>query len=294
MSLPAVHAPAEPPPNAPPSERPTPVNAGSSGSGVRGLGRALGRTVPSLLIVLALLGAWQAYARLGGLQDDVLPAPTDVATQLWENRGDLWENTLPTLRATLLGFAFALTAGFTLSVLIDSSVILRRAILPLLIVSQTLPIIAIAPLVVIWFGFGLLPKVLLVALVTFFAITVSLVEGYRAADPDAEGLLRSMGAGRWRIFRSLRLPTAMPYFFAGLRISITYAVVGAIFAEYAGASEGLGIYMQNAKNSFRTDLVLAAVVVSAALTLVLFALTHLVERLTIPWARVARGQGDGR
>jgi ABC-type nitrate/sulfonate/bicarbonate transport system permease component len=252
------------------------------------------RAVPPLVLVALLIVGWQLYARHGGLEDDVLPAPTDVASALWDNRGDLWDNALPTLRATGLGFALALALGFGLSVLIDSSTILRRAILPVLVVSQTLPIIAIAPLVVIWFGFGLLPKVLLVALVTFFAITVSLVEGYGAADPDAEGLLRSMGAGRVRIFRSLRLPTAMPYFFAGLRISITYAVVGAIFAEYAGASEGLGIYMQNAKNSFRTDLVIAAVVVSAALTLVLFALTHVVERLVIPWSRVARGTEAGR
>ena len=123
---------------------------------------------------------------------------------------------------------------------------------------------------------------------TFFPITVSLVEGYASADRDAETLLRSMGAGRMRIFRSLRFPSAMPYFFAGLRIAITYAVVAAIFAEYAGASEGLGIYMQLAKNSFRTDLVLAAVAVSALLTLILFGFTYVVERLTIPWLRLYR------
>jgi ABC-type nitrate/sulfonate/bicarbonate transport system permease component len=157
-----------------------------------------------------------------------------------------------------------------------------------LVVSQTLPLIAIAPLMILWFGFELLPKVLIVVLVTFFPITVSLVEGYASADRNAEALLRSMGAGRLQIFRLLRLPSAMPYFFSGLRIAITYAVVAAIFAEYAGAAEGLGIYMQLAKNSFRTDLVLAAVGVSALLTLLLFALTYLVERLTIPWWRLSR------
>ena len=192
------------------------------------------------------------------------------------------------MRATLIGFAVSLLIGFFLSVVLDSSSAVRRSVLPVLVVSQTLPLIAIAPLMILWFGFELLPKVLIVVLVTFFPITVSLVEGYAAADPTAEALLRSMGAGRWRIFRSLRLPGALPYFFSGLRIAITYAVVAAIFAEYAGASEGLGIYMQVAKNSFRTDLVLAAVGVSALLTLLLFALTYLIEYLTIPWWRLSR------
>ena len=160
---------------------------------------------------------------------------------------------------------------------------MRRALLPIFIASQTLPLVAIAPLVVLWFGFGLLPKVLLVALVTFFPLLVALLQGYESTDRDIAELLHSMKASRWRVFRLARLPSALPYFFAGLRISITYAVVGAIFAEYAGAASGLGIYILNAKNNFRPDLVLAAVVVSAVLTLCLFGLTLLIERLLMPW-----------
>ena len=244
--------------------------------------------LPPLLIVGLLLAVWQLYANLSGIGNDVLPAPSRVLSVSWDNRGDLWDNTLPTLRATLLGFALAIAVGFALAVLVDSSAALRRALMPVLVSTQTLPIVAIAPLMVIWFGFGLTPKVLLVALVTFFPITVSFAEGFASSDPEAEALLRSMGASRARIFRSVRFPSALPFFFAGLRIAITYAVVAAIFAEYAGASEGLGIYMQNAKNSFRTDLVLAAVMVSALLTLALFALTYLVERVAIPWYRLSR------
>jgi ABC-type nitrate/sulfonate/bicarbonate transport system permease component len=254
------------------------------------VGRRLLYGLPALVVLAVLLGAWQLYADLGHLDVTVLPSPSRVASAGWDARADLWANALPTLRATLLGFAFSLVIGFLLSVAIDFSPILRRAFMPPLIVSQTLPIIAIAPLVVIWFGFGLTPKILLVALVTFFAITIAFVEGYQATEPEAEQLLRSMGASRLRVFRLVRLPTAMPYFFTGLRISITYAVVGAVFAEYAGATEGLGIYMQTSKNAFRTDLVLAAVVVTAVLTLVLFGLTLLVERLSVPWVRIARGQ----
>jgi ABC-type nitrate/sulfonate/bicarbonate transport system permease component len=137
--------------------------------------------------------------------------------------------------------------------------------------------------VVLWFGFGLAPKILLVALVTFFPMLVALVDGYESTDPDISALLASMGASRASIFRRARLPSAMPFFFDGLRISITYAVVAAIFAEYVGARAGLGIVILNAKNSFRPDLMLAAVVISSALTLTLFAATALLQRLALGW-----------
>jgi ABC-type nitrate/sulfonate/bicarbonate transport system permease component len=247
------------------------------------------RIVPSALIVGALVAGWQLVA-VKINDPTVLASPLRVAEQGWSNRGDLWTNTLPTLRETLTGFGVSLVIGFTLSVLIDASKVLRGALVPVLVVSQTLPLIAVAPLVVIWFGFTLLPKVLIVVLVTFFPVTVGLVEGYAATEPDAEVLLRTMGAGRWRIFRSLRLPTALPYFFASLRIAITYAVVAAILAESAGAESGLGIYMENAVHSYRIDLVLAAVAVSSFLTLALFGLTFLVERVSAPWIHLSRSR----
>ena len=243
----------------------------------------MSRLLAPAAVVTLLLAGWELYVTISAIGPEVLPAPSAVALATWENRADLVENGLATLRAATLGFALAIAVGFVCSVAIDASAVVRRALLPLLIASQTLPIIAVAPLAVIWFGFGLLPKVLLVALVTFFPITVAFVEGYAATEPEASSLLRSMGAGRWRQFVLLRLPTALPFFFAGLRIDVTYAIVAAIFAEYAGASEGLGIYMQTAKNSFRTDLVLAAVLVSALLTVALFALTYVLQRATIPW-----------
>ncbi|KAB0682799.1 ABC transporter permease [Aureimonas leprariae] len=250
--------------------------------------RRLSRTWPALVSLGAVLVAWELYARLAGVRPTFLPAPTRVLNQMLQQRAVLLDNALPTLAATLGGFALSLVASFALSVLIDFSAFLRRALFPLFIVSQTLPLVAIAPLVVLWFGFGLLPKLLLVALVTFFPMLVALVDGYRSTDPEMEWLLRSMGASRLQVFRRARLPSALPFFFAGLRISITYAVVGAIFAEYAGAAKGLGIFMLGAKNNFRPDLVLAAVAVSAGLTLALFALAILAERLATPWNRPTR------
>jgi ABC-type nitrate/sulfonate/bicarbonate transport system permease component len=247
-----------------------------------------GRIAPPLLAILALAVAWEVYARLSGVSSSTLPAPTRVIEQGILNAGPLLDNALPTLEAACAGFALSLALAFSLSVLVDFSPLLRRALLPVFVISQTMPLVAIAPLVVLWFGFGLLPKILLVALVTFFPMLVALVEGYEATQSELVVVLRSMGAGRWRIFGMARLPTALPYFFAGLRISITYAVVGAIFAEYAGAAKGLGIYMLNAKNNFRADLVLAAVAVSAILTLCLFGITVLVRRLAMPWEQIER------
>ena len=260
---------------------------GSASSVIGQSGRRLIAASPAILLVAVILAAWEVYARYSGIKATTLPAPSRVLEQAWINRDALFDNTIPTLYATLLGFACSLTTAFLFSILVDFFAPLRRALFPVLIISQTLPLVAIAPLVVLWFGFGLTPKILLVALVTFFPIMVALVQGYRSTDKETEWLLQSMGATRWLVFRLVRLPSALPFFFAGFRISITYAVVGSIFAEYAGAESGLGIYMLSAKNNFRTDLVLAAVGISAALTLILFGLTVLLQHVSMPWARIS-------
>lgn len=252
------------------------------------LRKSLSVAAPAAIAICLLLAGWEAYARLSGIAPAILPAPSRVLQQAFAYREALLANALPTIEATLLGFACSLCAAFLLSVPIDFLPLVRRALFPVFIISQTLPLVAIAPLVVLWFGFGILPKIMLVALVTFFPMLVALVQGYAAADDDFEILLHAMGASRWSIFLLARLPSALPFFFAGLRISITYAVVGAIFAEYAGAESGLGIYMLSAKNNFRPDLVLAAVFVSAALTLVLFGVSTLTQHVCMPWQRHCR------
>lgn len=245
----------------------------------------MSRVVPPLLTVLVALVGWQWYATTARVSPQVLPSPLRVVEQGWVFRDQILTHTLATLEVTAVGFAVSLSLSFAIATVVDFTPWLRRALTPLLVASQTLPIIAIAPLLIIWFGFGLLPKVVVIALVTFFPMTVGLIEGFAAAPPTAEDLLRSAGASRWQVFRYVRLPGALPRFFTALRIGITYAVTGAIFAEYVGASEGLGIFMHLQKNSFRTDLVLAAVTVSALLSVALFALTYLVQRLVAPWSR---------
>jgi ABC-type nitrate/sulfonate/bicarbonate transport system permease component len=239
--------------------------------------------LPAIALLAFLIIVWQLLAASGAIKNDVLPSPSRIASAGWDDRTSLAQSLAPTLREVFAGFALSLTLAFALSIVIDRFKPVGRALTPALIVSQTLPIIVIAPLTVIWFGFGLLPKVLLVALVTFFPIVISLVEGYRSTAAESMTLLATMGAGWWTTFTRLRLPSALPGFFTGLRIAITYAVVAAIFAEYAGAENGLGIYMQSAKNSFRTDLVLAAVAICSLLTLILYAATFAIERMVIPW-----------
>jgi len=238
---------------------------------------------PPLVLVALGLAAWQWYVTAADVAPQVLPSPLRVVVQGWAFREQIWANTVPTVQVTAVGFAVSLVLGWALAIAVDFSGWLRRALTPLLVASQTLPIIAIAPLLIIWFGFGLLPKVVVIALVTFFPIAVGLIEGFAATDRQATNLLRSMGASRVAQFRYVRLPGALPSFFTALRIGITYAVTGAIFAEYVGATAGLGIFMNLQKNSFRTDLVLAAVIVTALLSVALFGLTYLAQRLLIPW-----------
>lgn len=230
-----------------------------------------------------LLAVWEIVVRVTAVRPQVLPPPSLVARSGLEHRSTIAEHALATFNVTLLGFAVSLACAWLIAIVIDFSPLMRRGLVPLLIASQTIPIIAIAPLMIIWFGFGLLPKILVVALVTFFPVTIGLVEGFARTDREASALLRSMGAGRIEEFLLLRLPSALPLFFTSLRIGITYAVVGAIFAEYVGAKQGLGIYMSVQKNAFRTDLVLAAVVVTAVISIALYLSTYLVERAVIPW-----------
>jgi ABC-type nitrate/sulfonate/bicarbonate transport system permease component len=250
----------------------------------RGTKTVLETVIPPLVIVAVVLIGWEVAVNVFGLRPQVLPTPSRVVAQGVDQMDVIVPHALATLQVTLVGFSVSLVVAWILAVAIDFWLPLRRGLLPLLIASQTIPIIAIAPLMIIWFGFGLLPKVLVVALVTFFPIVVGLIEGFNKADREASNLLRSMGAGRLKEFWFVRLPSALPSFFTALRISITYAVVGAIFAEYVGAQMGLGIYMSMQKNAFRTDLVLAAVAVTAILSIALYLSTFLLERLVIPWS----------
>jgi len=246
------------------------------------------RLGPPLFLIAAILAVWELYARTSGVSPFVLPAPTQVLGALWDFRAEAVRHTVPTVVETVVGFGASIVAATAVAVALDRMAWVRNAVEPLLVGSQTIPIVAIAPLVVVWFGFGLGPKVLVVILVTFFPIAIALLDGFASAPSDGTDLMRSFGASPGQTFRKLRWPSALPAFFTGLRISATYAVIAAVIAEYVGATDGLGIWMQLSQRSFRTDLVFAAVVVTAILSVALYGLVGVAERLTIPWWRASR------
>ena len=246
-------------------------------------GRAGSRVAP-VALVLTILAAWEAYVRVSGVNPVVLPGPVRIAEALWTFRADAVRHAIPTLVETLVGFGIAVVLAIVAAAAMDRAPTIRRAVEPILVTSQTIPVVAIAPLFLLWFGFGLAPKVLIVVLVTFFPIVVALLDGLRSTPPEAADLMRSYGATDGQAFRLLRWPSALPGLFTGLRISVVYAVIGAVFGEYVGAREGLGIWMQLSQNAFRTDLVFAAIVVTAALSLALYALVGGLERFVVPWS----------
>jgi ABC-type nitrate/sulfonate/bicarbonate transport system permease component len=243
---------------------------------------------PPLLLIFLLLVAWQAGTWLTGVPKWLLPSPWQIVVAGLEVRDLLGMHTWQTLKETWLGLGLSLAVGLGLALLIDFSALLRRTIYPLLVVSQTVPILALAPLLIIWFGYGILPKVIVVALVCFFPLVVSTADGLRVADPDLIALLRAMGANRRQIFMKVRFPGALPSFFSGLKIAITYSVVGAVIGEWVGASRGLGIFMIRSSKNFLTDRVFAAIAVTSLLSILMFGVVMLLERALLPWYHARR------
>jgi ABC-type nitrate/sulfonate/bicarbonate transport system permease component len=245
----------------------------------------LGQVLPPLAVVAAVLALWQLIVSVRHVDPQLLPGPELIVRSTWNDRVNLWPAIGVTTEEALLGMALAIVVAVITAVAIDSFRPVRGSLYPIIVGSQTVPIIALAPLVLIWWGFGLLPKVVLVALFSFFPISVGLVQGLASTDPDAMNLLRTMGASRSQLLVRVRMPSALPQFFTGLKISVTYAYSAAIVAEFVGALQGLGVYMTTAARAapIRTDLVLGAVFVIALLTIVLFAVVGLVERLAMPW-----------
>jgi putative hydroxymethylpyrimidine transport system permease protein len=249
--------------------------------------------VSALLIVASLLGAWELYADAGAVDDFILPSPSQIATALWDDRGLLWSNLLVTGQEVGLGILVALVLGFLLAVALHFSGALRRGVYPLLVASQAVPIVIVAPLLVVWFGFGIVPKLAIIALVCFFPVVVTTLDALRSVDPDQLKLMRTLDASRWQAFRWAEAPAALPAALSGAKIAVAVAVIGAVFAEYAGSSEGLGHLMLQAIPQLETARAYAAVVLLAAFAVLLFSALALAERRLVPWAH-RRSEGPDR
>jgi putative hydroxymethylpyrimidine transport system permease protein len=256
----------------------------SGGARVRGV------LAPFAVVVLAvatweLAARWELIADALSIEPFLIPAPSDIAEALWNDRELLAEDGWVTLREILLGFGLAVVAGLAFATVLHLSDTLRRAFYPLLVASQTVPIIVIAPILVVWFGFGITPKLVIIALICFFPITVNALDGLRSVDPDLIKLMRTLDASRLRIFTRGEAPSALPYAFSGAKVAVAVAVIGAVFGEWSGADSGLGHLMLQASAQLETARLFAAVVVLSAFAIALFGLLSLLERRIAWWGR---------
>lgn len=247
------------------------------------------RLLPAAAILGAGLCAWQAYVDFELIDRLVLPAPSDIATSLWTDAGLLWSNFRVTAAEILLGIVAALAAALLLACAVHVSPRLRAAVYPLLILSQTIPILIVAPLLLIWLGLGLAPKVALIALVCFFPLVVATLDGLAAVEPDLLKMVRTLGATRRQTFLRVEAPSALPAMFSGARVAVTWAVVGGAVAEYSGAStSGLGHLILEASGQLQSGRAGAAVVILSVFALALFGAVTVAERRLLPWAPAVR------
>ena len=243
------------------------------------------RIALTVLLLAAFVGLWAWLASLDSVDDLTLASPGEVVQAFEDDWTLLWDNAWVTLTEVLLGLAIAVVAGAVFAVGMHLSRALRDAAYPLLVGSQAIPIVVLAPIFVLAFDYGIGPKLAIVALICFFPITVNVLDGLRAVDPEQLKLMRSFGASRLRTLRAVELPAALPSFFSGLRVAATVSVIGAVFGEWAGADEGLGRLVLLGNNQLQTPRVYAGIVILTVMAVALFALASLAERLACPWNR---------
>lgn len=233
--------------------------------------------------IVAIIGIWELVSILGIVPDFMLPSPVAMMRAFVEDFWTLMAHTRVTVIEAVIGLLIGVSLGFLAAVVMDMFDTAYKAFYPIIVITQTIPTVAIAPLLVLWFGYEMTPKVVLVILTTFFPIAVGVLDGFRACDRDAINLLRSMGASRPQIFRHIKIPGALPQFFSGLKISVTYAIVGAVLAEWMGGFNGLGVYMTRVKKSFAYDKMFAVILLISLVSLILIWLVNVAERKLMPW-----------
>ena len=235
------------------------------------------------MTLLLIFAVWEIVCAVGNVPKYILPSPGDVAAALRADSALLLSHTRVTLTETFIGLAIGILIGFFTAVMMDRFTVVRKMIYPLVVVSQTIPTVAIAPLLVIWLGYQMLPKIVLIVLVVFFPIAISLLEGFSSVDEDTVSLLRSMGANRVQIFRYVKLPASLGHFFSSLKISVSYAVVSAVVSEWIGGTEGLGCYMTRVRKSYSSDKMFAVIILISVISLILIGLTAALQRACMPW-----------
>lgn len=239
--------------------------------------------VPSVLVAIGFLLIWQLLVGLGGVSPRILPSPENIFFALINHWQIILDHSVQTVTEAGIGLIISIILGWIIAILIDSSSIAKKTLYPLLVTSQTIPMIALAPLLLLWLGFDIWPKVIVVTLYCFFPIVIALADGFAHINEDFLKLVKSMGASKVQIYQLIKIPGAMSHFFSGLKIAATYAVAGAIVGEYVGAEKGLGIFMQQAANSYAISLVFAGIFVTAVLSLVLVGIVLILEKYIVFW-----------
>lgn len=243
----------------------------------------LKRNILSIITLATLLVLWQIVCAVGVVPAYMLPSPLDVAKAFISEFSLLCKHSVITLQEAFVGLTLGVVTGFLIAAVMDSFDALYKAFYPILVITQTIPTVAIAPLLVLWFGYETLPKIILIVLSTFFPVTVGVLNGFRNADKDAINLLRSMGANKVQIFRHIKFPSALPQLFSGLRIATAYSIVGAVISEWLGGFGGLGVYMTRVKKAFAFDKMFAVIFLISAISLGLMALLGFVEKKCMPY-----------
>ena len=244
--------------------------------------------LPAIIALAVIIAAWQLLCLSGLVPSYMLPSPVDVVRAFIGDFPNLMLHAATTLQEAAWGLLTGIILAMLMATVMDRFPVLYRAFYPLMIISQTIPTIAIAPLLVLWMGFGMAPKITLVVITTFFPITVGLLDGYRSVDGDAVNLMRAMGATRAQIFYHVKFSSALPYFFSGLKISASYAVVGAVISEWLGGFEGLGVYMTRVKKAYAFDKMFAVIFLIVIISLLLMALVNALRDICSPWEKLEK------
>lgn len=242
--------------------------------------------LPPLAALLLIFLLWYGVCAFGNVPKYMLPSPGDVLAAFQKDWQLMLMHARVTLAETFIGLFFGILTGFLMAVIMDRIALVRKMLYPLIVISQTIPTIAIAPLLVIWLGYQMLPKIILIVLVVFFPIAISLLEGFSSVDADTVNLMRTMGASDIQIFRYVKLPNSLGQFFSSLKISVSYAVVSAVVSEWIGGTEGLGCYMTRVRKSFSSDKMFAVIILISVLSLLLIWLTHVIQHACMPWDKI--------
>ncbi|AMD94369.1 ABC transporter permease [Leptotrichia sp. oral taxon 847] len=244
--------------------------------------KVLNKIAP-IIIILYILIKWQILSITGIVPKFMLPSPFDVIKAFINDFPLLMHHMKVTLVEAFLGLGMGVILGFFVAIIMDMFEFFYKSIYPILIITQTIPTVAIAPLLVLWLGYGILPKIVLIVLTSFFPITIGLLDGFKSADKDALKLMKTMGATQFQNFVHIKLPSSIGYFFAGLRISVSYSIIGAVVAEWLGGFDGLGVYMTRVRKSYSFDKMFAVIFLISIISLFLMFVVKKIQKLSMPW-----------